>query len=106
MGVPVKDTIKVVGPEGRFDKPRSGEPYGRPRRPRSFPGRSCKKAYAKARLAEDKMTDDAALVERTGHPVRIVPGSYRNLKITTPDDLPAATALLQAGRNGVRRPRR
>ena len=44
--------------------------------------------------AED-VTDDAMLVELMGLPVRIVAGSPRNLKVTTPDDLVLAEALLK-----------
>jgi 2-C-methyl-D-erythritol 4-phosphate cytidylyltransferase len=43
----------------------------------------------------DDATDDAALVERLGLPVQLVPGSPRNIKVTTPDDLHVAEALLQ-----------
>jgi 2-C-methyl-D-erythritol 4-phosphate cytidylyltransferase len=42
-------------------------------------------------------TDDAALVERTGVPIRLVPDSPRNLKVTTAEDL--AMAELLAGRS-------
>ena len=38
-------------------------------------------------------TDEAALAERAGHPVRIVEGEASNIKITTPDDLPIAEAI-------------
>jgi 2-C-methyl-D-erythritol 4-phosphate cytidylyltransferase len=41
-------------------------------------------------------TDEAALVERLGHPVRVVSGSPYNLKITTPEDWALAEALLRA----------
>ena len=41
----------------------------------------------------DEATDEAALVERAGHPVRIVEGESTNIKITTPDDLPLAEAI-------------
>ena len=41
-------------------------------------------------------TDDAALVEKLGHRVRIVMGSPRNLKVTTPEDLVIAEALLRS----------
>ncbi|MBU2221141.1 MAG: 2-C-methyl-D-erythritol 4-phosphate cytidylyltransferase, partial [Candidatus Omnitrophica bacterium] len=40
------------------------------------------------------VTDDAMLVERLEHPVRIVKGSYFNIKITTPEDLVIAEAIL------------
>ena len=39
-------------------------------------------------------TDDASLVERTGHPVYIVESDYRNIKITTPEDIVIARAFL------------
>jgi 2-C-methyl-D-erythritol 4-phosphate cytidylyltransferase/2-C-methyl-D-erythritol 2,4-cyclodiphosphate synthase len=42
-------------------------------------------------------TDDASLVEALGHPVKLVPGSYRNIKITTPEDMVVAEALLEKG---------
>ena len=41
------------------------------------------------------VTDDAALLERLGHPVAVFPGSYTNIKITTPEDILMAEALLQ-----------
>ena len=43
-------------------------------------------------------TDEAALVERAGHPVRLVDGDPRNVKITTADDLARAERLLDVGR--------
>lgn len=46
-------------------------------------------------LADQDVTDDAALLERLGHPVAIFPGSYTNLKITTQEDLLIAEALIQ-----------
>jgi 2-C-methyl-D-erythritol 4-phosphate cytidylyltransferase/2-C-methyl-D-erythritol 2,4-cyclodiphosphate synthase len=44
--------------------------------------------------ASADVTDDAMLVERAGHPVRVVQGDERNVKITTPDDLVSARARL------------
>ena len=44
-------------------------------------------------------TDDAGLVELIEAPVRLVPGSPRNLKVTTPEDLALAEALLRGGRD-------
>lgn len=51
--------------------------------------------YQKARECGISGTDDAMLAEHFGHPVRIVSGSYRNIKVTTPDDLLIAEAFLQ-----------
>ncbi|HEV7368972.1 bifunctional 2-C-methyl-D-erythritol 4-phosphate cytidylyltransferase/2-C-methyl-D-erythritol 2,4-cyclodiphosphate synthase [Arenibaculum sp.] len=50
---------------------------------------------AHRRLAGQTLTDDAAVAERAGLPVRIVPGNPDNIKVTTPDDLSRA-ALLRA----------
>jgi 2-C-methyl-D-erythritol 4-phosphate cytidylyltransferase len=46
-------------------------------------------------------TDDASLVERRGGLVRVVRGDYRNIKITTPEDLILAEAFLAAERKEV-----
>jgi 2-C-methyl-D-erythritol 4-phosphate cytidylyltransferase len=40
------------------------------------------------------VTDDAAMVERLGGDVRVFMGSYRNIKVTTPEDLLVAASLL------------
>ena len=100
VGVPVKDTIKVVGPAGIVKQTPERTTLWAAQTPQVFSWPVLQKAYVQARAVGEKVTDDATLVERSGHPVRIVPGSYRNLKITTPDDLPAATALLQAAEMG------
>ena len=42
------------------------------------------------------MTDDAAMVESLGHPVKMFLGSYENLKVTTPEDLILVEALMNA----------
>ena len=42
------------------------------------------------------MTDDASVAERSGHKISLFEGSYENIKITTPEDLLIARALLQA----------
>ena len=43
----------------------------------------------------DDVTDDASLVERLGHGVKVFCGSYENIKITTPEDLVFAEAILE-----------
>ncbi len=49
-----------------------------------------------ANSAQSPMTDEASLVEAYGHPVHVVRGERRNIKLTEPDDLIVARALLQA----------
>jgi len=49
------------------------------------------RAYAKFKDAD--VTDDASLVEKLGIKVAVIPGSYNNIKITTPEDLILAEAI-------------
>lgn len=63
--------------------------------PQAFRAALLREAHDTAGRDGVKGTDDAMLVERLGHPVRVVPGSADNLKITTPDDLRRARARLR-----------
>jgi 2-C-methyl-D-erythritol 4-phosphate cytidylyltransferase len=56
-------------------------------------------AYQKADSDQVHATDDAALVERLGQKVGIVPGRWDNIKITTPEDMNLAEAILMSRRN-------
>jgi 2-C-methyl-D-erythritol 4-phosphate cytidylyltransferase len=96
--VPVSDTLKEASPEdpslvGRT-VPRDG--LWRAQTPQGFPRAVLERAHAAAPDSAAAATDDAALVERIGVPVRLVPDSPRNLKVTTAEDL--ALAELLAGR--------
>ena len=60
--------------------------------PQTFHVSLIRKAYE---IAEDPtLTDDASVAERAGYPVYLFEGSYENIKITTPEDLVIAEALL------------
>ena len=63
--------------------------------PQTFRYEIILKAYEKAEEENFKGTDDASLVERMNQPVKIVRGSYDNIKITTPQDLILAEAILK-----------
>ena len=93
VGVPVKDTIKEV--EGgliRGTPPR--QRLWQAQTPQTFRYGLIRDAHERA-LAEGWIgTDDASLVERLGLPVAMVTGDYRNIKITTPEDLLLARAFL------------
>jgi 2-C-methyl-D-erythritol 4-phosphate cytidylyltransferase len=52
------------------------------------------KAYEKIKNTNAELTDDAEVVEKAGHTVEIVSGSYDNIKITTREDLKLAELLL------------
>ncbi len=61
--------------------------------PQTFSVELIKQAY---QLKEDPtMTDDASVVEKLGHTISLFEGSYENIKITTPEDLIVAEALLK-----------
>ncbi|PLX83244.1 MAG: 2-C-methyl-D-erythritol 4-phosphate cytidylyltransferase [Desulfuromonas sp.] len=92
VGVPVKDTIKEVV-EGRVRGTPDRERLWQAQTPQAFRFDLILKAHRKALEAGFRVTDDAALVERLGHPVVMVEGSYRNIKITTPEDLALVRAL-------------
>lgn len=83
------DTIKVVA-EGRIVGTPDRGTLWHAQTPQVF-RRSVLLAAHEA--AGATATDDAALVEAVGVPVRVFPGSYRNLKVTTDDDLIVARAL-------------
>ena len=50
----------------------------------------------KAKTQGGNFTDDCKLMENLGVPVSVVIGEYTNMKITTPEDLPMAEAILKA----------
>jgi 2-C-methyl-D-erythritol 4-phosphate cytidylyltransferase len=55
------------------------------------------RAYEEADVSDPELTDESSLVERLGVKIAIVEGSPRNIKITRPEDLPIAKALLKQG---------
>jgi len=93
--IPVRDTIKEIGEDGRVLKTLNRDRLWEIQTPQGFHYSVLLKAYEKA--FEDRYygTDDAALVERLGIEVKVVPGSRFNLKITTPEDLALGEALLK-----------
>lgn len=93
VGVPAVDTIKQVErtPEGALIKatiPR--EKIVMAQTPQGFRYAVLKKAFDEAAADGFIGTDEASLVERSGHPVAVVMGSAQNIKITTPGDLELA----------------
>ena len=63
--------------------------------PQGFDYELIKKAYEQAYSEGYYATDDAALVERIGAKIKILKGDYRNIKITTPEDLLIAEAFIK-----------
>jgi 2-C-methyl-D-erythritol 4-phosphate cytidylyltransferase len=99
VGVPIKATIKSVkvsrcqGVKEKFivEKTLNRDNLWEIQTPQVFKKDLIKQAYKK--FANIDATDDAFLVEKLGKPVKVVKGSYFNLKITTPEDLVLAEAI-------------
>jgi 2-C-methyl-D-erythritol 4-phosphate cytidylyltransferase len=94
LGVPVKDTIKEAE-SGLVKKTLKREALWAIQTPQIFPYKKIVQAYEKAMREGFYTTDDSALIEKYGGKVKVVMGSYRNIKITTPEDLEIAEVLLK-----------
>lgn len=100
LAVPVSDTLKFVeGGTIRRTVSRSG--MWSAQTPQAMSTALLRDAFG--RFGADDVTDEASLLEALGVPVAIVPGSPRNLKVTSPDDLVLAEALLGSSPAGSRR---
>lgn len=85
-GVPLKDTIKEVR-EGIVGNTPKRELLWAVQTPQVFHYQGLFDAYEKAMADSFYTTDDSALVERNGGTVKVIMGSYMNIKVTTPEDL-------------------
>lgn len=95
-GMPVKDTIKIADEHGNVAGTPDRSTLWAVQTPQVFEAGLVKKAYGMLMEKEGRrqVTDDAGVVEEMmHHPIKLVPGSYENIKITTPDDLVAGEAL-------------
>lgn len=96
-GVPVKDTTKVVAASGKVLETLERSKLRAIQTPQIFRLSLLREAYEKLRKENLQVTDDAGAVELLGADVVVAEGSYTNNKITTPDDLVWARALLHRG---------
>ena len=89
VGMPVKDTIKVVNQESVVEKTPDRSLLWQIQTPQVFSYKLIIKAYERLMISDQKgITDDAMVVETlTDTPIKLVKGSYKNIKITTPEDL-------------------
>ncbi len=93
--VPVKDTIKVVNKTGIIQDTPDRRQLWAAQTPQGFEVQLLKQCHNQGRDSGWEVTDDAALFERCGLPVRIVEGEETNLKVTTPVDLAIAEFILR-----------
>lgn len=94
--LPVVDTIKESDTEGRVARTVDRARLWRAQTPQGFPREVIERAHREARAAGADATDDAALCERLGIPVELVPGSDRCMKITDESDFERLEALFAA----------
>lgn len=93
--VPVKDTIKIVDDSQIIvDTPDRSNLWAA-QTPQGFAVELLKRCHAQGKELGWEVTDDAALFEKCGLPVKIVPGEETNLKVTTPVDLAIAEFILR-----------
>jgi 2-C-methyl-D-erythritol 4-phosphate cytidylyltransferase len=97
--LPVAETLKR-GADGWVKDPIDRTGVWTIQTPQAFRAAVLREAHRRAAAEGVLATDEASLVERLGVPVRLVPGLPGNIKITRPDDLPLARAVLRARRSG------
>lgn len=95
VGVPLKDTVKEVDAKGVVRHTLERSRLWAIQTPQAFPAKVLKRAYEESYKHQVYGTDDAMLVERAGTKVRVIMGSYENIKITTPEDLILAEEILK-----------
>jgi len=96
-GAPCSDSLKEVGEDGLVLRTADRSTLWTVQTPQIFRTKLLRDAYQAALKNGAIFTDDTAVVEKMGHPVRIVLYNGINLKITTPADWSLAEAFLRAG---------
>ena len=93
--VPLKDTVKVVDARGIVVSTPERSSLCAVQTPQIFEINVLRKGYDFLKEHPVAVTDDASLVEASGHPVAVAEGSYENIKVTTPEDLLLAEKILE-----------
>ena len=98
LAVPVKETIKVTLKNNMIQKTIPRHQCWAAQTPQVFKREIVEKIHGKnfrSSQAKNIFTDDASIAESMGYPVKIVQGSYENIKVTTPEDLWVAERLVR-----------
>ncbi|MBR6729200.1 MAG: 2-C-methyl-D-erythritol 4-phosphate cytidylyltransferase [Clostridia bacterium] len=95
-GVPCKNTLKLTNSEGFIEATPDRSRLYEIQTPQGFKRDVILNAYAHAEANGITGTDDCYLAEQLGAPIKITEGDYRNIKITTPEDLILAEQILSA----------
>ncbi|NHA15281.1 2-C-methyl-D-erythritol 4-phosphate cytidylyltransferase [Thioalkalivibrio sp. XN279] len=96
LALPLADTLKQADDEHRVVGTVPREKLWRALTPQMFRYGLLRRALADAVEAGEPVTDEAAAMERAGHRPALVAGSGANLKVTTPEDLALADAVLRS----------
>jgi 2-C-methyl-D-erythritol 4-phosphate cytidylyltransferase len=89
--IPLKDSIRLVEENGT--KALDRQQYRLVQTPQTFATQQILQAYQTPNIQH--LTDDASVWEASGRQVTLIHGSYENIKITTPEDMKLAQALLE-----------
>ena len=92
--VPLKDSIRMVN--GEENQALNRASYALIQTPQTFSIPLIKSAYTQQE--DPKLTDDASVAEKAGYKIKLYEGHYNNIKITTPEDLVVAEAILKQGK--------
>jgi 2-C-methyl-D-erythritol 4-phosphate cytidylyltransferase len=97
-GLQARDTIKIVSDDHRVLSTPDRKTLWEIQTPQAFRRELIVEAHERAAREGFEATDDAMLVEQMGNPVHVIEGERTNLKITVPEDLWLAEAMIREGR--------
>lgn len=95
--VPEKNTIKFIDAAGFVKSTPPRSELVEVQTPQGFQREILLRAYAQAEADKFLGTDDASLVERIGGRIKVIASSYKNIKVTTPEDIAIAESFLRSG---------
>ena len=103
IGMPSKDTIKIADENGMVASTPSRSLVWNIQTPQIFSYTAIREAYERARQQNmADITDDAMVMERFGNmKIKLVEGSYENIKITTPEDILVAKKILEKFKKSI-----
>jgi 2-C-methyl-D-erythritol 4-phosphate cytidylyltransferase len=101
LGVPVKQTIKEVAADGLVVKTLNRAALWEMQTPQVVRPALLRAGFELVAARGLEVTDDVSIVEALGEPVRVTPGAYTNIKVTTPEDMAVAEKLLQEAGSAV-----
>ena len=101
VGVPVKDTIKIINKDNEVCDTPNRSTLWSIQTPQVFEYLSIIKAHKIAKEKSYYGTDDSMLMEYLGYNVKVIEGSYNNIKITTPEDLKMGEEILNENKKEI-----